>query len=108
MNGWTYFTVGGSLLLVVAEVAFQVAVLGAIVVRGRTSPAVRLAWLIVVVVLPVIGPLLYLRLGRVPLRDRVAKQQSLRRQCSISTMTIMFNSLIWHQLMTLHWALKPA
>ncbi len=73
-------TITGSLLLLIAEVAFQVVVLGAIVARGRTAPAVRLAWLLVVFLLPVAGPLLYLRLGRVPMEGRVKRRRATRER----------------------------
>ena len=72
-------TITGSLLLLIAEVTFQVVVCVAIVTRGRTTPAARLAWLLVVFLLPVAGGLLYLRLGRTPVLGR-AKRRRLARE----------------------------
>lgn len=67
----------GVVLAAVAEVVFQLTILALIVAKGRTTPAVRLAWLIVVAVLPILGGLLYLRLGRMPARAKAADQQRL-------------------------------
>jgi cardiolipin synthase len=49
-----------------------------IVVRGRTPQAVRLAWILVVMVVPIVGGLMYLRLGNVVERRAVARH---RRIC---------------------------
>ena len=51
-------TVAGGLtavLLLVAEVIFQITVVGMIVLRRGTAHAVRLAWILIVLVLPLVG-----------------------------------------------------
>lgn len=35
-----------------------------LIIRGRSEPVVKLVWVIVVLVLPLLGPILYLLLGR--------------------------------------------
>lgn len=48
---------------VVGAFVVQLALIITIILRPRTTQAVRLAWLIVVLAIPIIGGLLYLRLG---------------------------------------------
>ncbi len=73
--------VGGisAALLLVAEVLFQITVVGMIVLRRGTAHAVRLAWILVVLILPLFGGLAYLRFGRVRPR-RLALRRRVRLQ----------------------------
>jgi cardiolipin synthase len=54
-------------ILVLAEFSFRVAVLVVILLRRRLDPNVRLAWTMLVILMPVIGPLAYLIFGEVRL-----------------------------------------
>lgn len=71
MTGWL------AAILVLAEFAFRLAVLAVILLRRRLDPNVRLAWVMLVVLLPLIGPLLYLFFGEVRLgSDRMKRHKT--------------------------------
>lgn len=53
----------GGVASVVGVLIIQLALIVTIILRPRTTQAARLAWLIVVLAIPVVGGLLYLRLG---------------------------------------------
>lgn len=71
MTGWL------AAILLLTEIAFRLAVLGVILLRRRLDPNVRLAWVMLVVLLPLIGPMLYLIFGEVRLgSDRAKRHRS--------------------------------
>ncbi len=70
--------------LAAAEYAFRFAVAIVILVRRRGTPATRLAWLLVVFALPLIGALGYLLLGEVRLgRRRVARHRTIMQRIGV-------------------------
>jgi cardiolipin synthase len=62
------------IVAVVAEFAARVIVAAVILVRSRGTPAVRLAWLVVVFALPVVGIVAYLLVGEVRFGRRRARR----------------------------------
>ncbi len=61
-----------------AELAFRAAVVLIILLRSRGTPATRLAWLLLVVALPIFGALGYLLVGEVRLgRRRLARHRTI-------------------------------
>lgn len=54
-----------STLLILAHVAAQIAFVGRAILRPHREPAARLAWIVVILVVPVLGILLYILLGEV-------------------------------------------
>ncbi len=61
---WLLFALAA--LAVLLEISF----LGFLLLRSNTAPAVRIAWILVALMLPVVCVLLYLRFGRLPGRQR--------------------------------------
>ena len=63
--------------MVVGEYAIMLAIAVYILVRSRGSPAVRLAWLVVVFAVPVIGVIAFLLVGEVRIGRRRAERHRL-------------------------------
>lgn len=71
-------------LAVAAEVLLQITIAMVIVGRRRGTPAVRLAWLVIVFALPLVGVALYLLVGEVRLgRRRVARHGRIVQRISV-------------------------
>jgi cardiolipin synthase len=69
-----FFDFQHSLIITVVVLLLQLGVILRVLLRPHRDPASRISWLIVIVVLPVIGMLIYLLLGEVNIgRRRVAK-----------------------------------
>jgi cardiolipin synthase len=82
VTGWA------AAILVLAELGFQLAVLMVILLRRRLDPNVRLAWVMLVVLLPLIGPLLYLVFGEVRLgSDRLHRHKEAVKRSTEEMMT---------------------
>ena len=56
--------------LVLTEFAVKIVLAAVILLRSRATPAIRLAWLVVVFAVPVVGVIAYLLIGEVRLGRR--------------------------------------
>lgn len=72
--------------LVLTEFAVKILLAAAILLRSRATPAIRLAWLVVVFAVPVVGVIAYLLIGEVRLgRRRVRRYRAITKRVAAHT-----------------------
>ena len=87
-----------SALVVLADLAFRLGLIVFILLRRRKRPTSTLAWVVVILVVPIIGSVLYLLLGEVRLgRRRLARHHEIAvrirqrpRRCALEARTRSF------------------
>ncbi len=70
MTGYSFFSSLGMLLLFLAHLA----VIARVILRPHREPASRIAWLVMIIVLPVVGMIAYLLLGETSIGRRRARR----------------------------------
>ena len=70
MTGYSFFSSLGALLLLLAHLA----VIARVILRPHREPASRIAWLVMIIVLPVAGMIAYLLLGETSIGRRRARR----------------------------------
>ncbi|MHC4415680.1 MAG: cardiolipin synthase [Planctomycetota bacterium] len=74
--------------LVVAEFAVKIAFALVILLRSRSTPAVRLAWLVVVFAVPVLGVIAYILVGEIRLgRRRIERHRQITKRIGTRTLS---------------------
>ena len=59
MNGYSFFSAPGALVLFLIHLA----VIARVILRPHREPASRIAWIVMIIALPVVGMISYLLLG---------------------------------------------
>ena len=70
MTGYSFFSSLGALLLLLAHLA----VIARVILRPHREPASRIAWLVMIIVVPVAGMIAYLLLGETSIGRRRARR----------------------------------
>src|SRR5205814_2458544 len=74
MNGYTLFSAPGALLLFLIHLA----VIARVILRPHREPASRIAWIVMIITLPVLGMVSYLLLGETNIgRRRVRRMREM-------------------------------
>jgi cardiolipin synthase len=80
-------------LLVLLHVAIQLALIARVLLRPHREPASRIAWVVLILALPVVGMIAYILLGEVRIgRRRVAKTKEVLAHLSQLTLPVVPNT----------------
>jgi cardiolipin synthase len=72
MTGYSFFSTPGALLFFLIHLA----VIGRVILRPHREPAARIAWIVMIIALPVVGMIFYLLLGE----TNIGRRRMLRRR----------------------------